>query len=343
VSEQYKVPYLTIRSSKLNSGFIFSDPDYDIPVGLEELYKRYVKEGVPAIYRKAAQEHMEKIKQKIETPSYMEVTYKQYRLLHWEKIRSLFLHYKNKSTRVTSVSFDKKPLLTVFMWNVHKSINILRTMLNKKKWFTTTLPTDLKYFVFTLQYEPENSTTIRSYPFSNQVCVIENIAKALPIGYYLVVKEHRGNQGYRKSKDYKDIWYLPNVIMVPPEYSVNALVSKSVGVITMTSRMGWEALILNKNVIALGTTFYSLLDELKKPRSWAEMRLMINECCDSQPYDESETRKEKIVALAASYIALTHKGKYVFQGSNVLSQDNIKALSEAIIEELKMQQQSRFD
>jgi capsule polysaccharide export protein KpsC/LpsZ len=162
--------------------------------------------------------------------------------------------------------------------------------------------------------------------------MIENLAKALPLGVYLVVKEHRGNQGYRKPRDYRDIWYLPNVMLVPPEYPINELIKGGLGVITMTSRMGWEACVMGKKVIGLGKTFYSVLDEVRKPASWEELRkllLVADDWNNAQP----QQREGRLEALAAAYMSLTCEGKYVFKGGGVGSNENIRLLSEAIVSE----------
>lgn len=335
VCEKNGIQYLTIRSSKLTPGIIFSDPDYDNPVGLAERYKHYVEHGIPREYLTPARDHIEGIKRKVLAPPYMEITKQRYRVFSWDKVISFIKNSKYKATRVTPVSLDMCPVGTSLKWNYHKIRNIWVTRLNKSIWFDSELPVGIKYFVFTLQYEPENSTTIRAYPFSNQICVIENLAKALPLGVYLVVKEHRGNQGYRKARDYRDIWYLPNVKLVPPEYPVNELIKNSLGVITLTSRMGWEALVLGKNVIGLGTTFYSLLDEVKKPHSWAVLRELLRQSAEDDSNVGFDINQSHLEAFAAAYISLTRKGKYIFKGAGVDSADNIKLLSEAIIDELK--------
>lgn len=329
------IHYLTIRSSKLTPGIIFSDPDYDIPVGLAERWKQFAELGIPDEYLAAARNHIEGIRQKVLAPPYMEISKQRYRILSLDKVISFIKNSKYKAARVTPVSLEMCPVRTSLKWNYHKIKNIWITRLNKSKWFDSELPPGMKYFVFTLQYEPENSTTIRAYPFSNQICVIESLAKALPLGVYLVVKEHRGNQGYRKTRDYRDIWYLPNVKLVSPEYHVNELVRNSLGVITLTSRMGWEALVLGKNVIGLGTTFYSMLDEVKKPQSWADLRELLKQSTKTGSKAGFDISQSRLEAFAAAYISLTRKGKYIFKGAGVNSADNIRLLSEAIIDELK--------
>jgi hypothetical protein len=161
------VRYLTVRSSKLTPGIIFSDPDYDIPLGLAERYREYSTAGVPEQYLAAARNHIEGIRRKIETPAYMEVTKQRYRLFHWSRAQAFIKNYRHKASRVTAVSFDQRPVLTSLQWNLIKLWNVWVTRFRRDRWFVGTLPEGLQYYVFTLQYEPENSTAIRSYPFSN--------------------------------------------------------------------------------------------------------------------------------------------------------------------------------
>ena len=94
--------------------------------------------------------------------------------------------------------------------------------------------------------------------YYNQVSVIQNLAKSLPINFKLVVKEHTIMLGKRERNFYREISKISNVLLVNPfENSIN-IVKKSSLVFTMTSTVGLEALILKKPVIALGSVYWKL-------------------------------------------------------------------------------------
>lgn len=333
VCERYGVMYRTMRASKITPGTVFCQDVHEIPVGMLERYKNYLESTIPDEARKQAIEHIESIREKINLPAYMEITGKKYRLLTIRKMWAFLRAILHRKKGTSPVSINKSPLLNSIYWNIHRTYNIWNVRWHKKTWFFNgELPKSTKYFVFTLQYEPENSTSVRAYPFFNQMCVIEQIAKALPLGVILVVKEHKGNQGYRKGKFYKELSYLPNVKLVDANTQVSTLVKNSIGVITLTSRMGWEAIVMRKPVIVIGTTFYSSFEYVKKPKSWGELRSCIREIVSGENYFTKPDYEEKLIAYCASYITSTKKGFYIAKSEKSLSEKNAENLATAIVE-----------
>ena len=80
---------------------------------------------------------------------------------------------------------------------------------------------DEKIIYFPLHVEPERAISISAPFFSDQIEVITNIAKSLPVGYKLYVKEHGSMELYfwRDQSFYKDIIKLQNVRLVHPSVS----------------------------------------------------------------------------------------------------------------------------
>ncbi|HEX3437912.1 MAG TPA: hypothetical protein VHT24_14170, partial [Pseudacidobacterium sp.] len=113
-----------------------------------------------------------------------------------------------------------------------------------------------KFFIFPLHVQPE-ATTLTLAPFCvDQPALIANIAKALPIGYQLYVKEHVMAVGRRSLDEYRRIATTPNVKLIHPDSNVRALIKQSAGVCTIVGTMGFEALMFNKSVITFGRPFY---------------------------------------------------------------------------------------
>ena len=113
-----------------------------------------------------------------------------------------------------------------------------------------------KFFIFPLHVQPE-ATTLTLAPFCvDQPALIANIAKALPIGYQLYVKEHVMAVGRRSLAEYRRIATTPNVKLIHPDSNVRALIKRSAGVCTIVGTMGLEALMFNKPTITFGRPFY---------------------------------------------------------------------------------------
>ena len=54
----------------------------------------------------------------------------------------------------------------------------------------------------------------------NQIEAIRNIARNLPVGMKLLVKEHPAALGYRSVSFYKKVTAIPNVLLVSPGLAV---------------------------------------------------------------------------------------------------------------------------
>jgi len=109
-----------------------------------------------------------------------------------------------------------------------------------------------KFVFFPLHTEEERATLIGAPLYTNQVEIIKNIIKSLPVGYDLVIKEHPAMKlrGWRKISEYKDMMNLPNVKLVHPSLSTNEIIKKSSLVITISSTTGFEAAFYQKSSIS---------------------------------------------------------------------------------------------
>jgi capsule polysaccharide modification protein KpsS len=113
-----------------------------------------------------------------------------------------------------------------------------------------------KYFLFPLHFMDDAQVTFRE-PLLDQLKLIENIARALPEGYYLYVKPHPHYLGEDISHGgLKRLSRLANVKIVEPGTPPIGLMKGSAGLITINSTTGFEAIINGVPVITLGHDFY---------------------------------------------------------------------------------------
>lgn len=113
-----------------------------------------------------------------------------------------------------------------------------------------------KFLLYPLHFHPEASTSILSGSYLNEYEVIKNIAFNLPEGLMLYVKDHVSAWGYPSLEFYKKILALPNVRLLPPTAPTKQLIKNSAAIVTLTSTVGYEALLLNKRVFLFGNVFY---------------------------------------------------------------------------------------
>lgn len=110
---------------------------------------------------------------------------------------------------------------------------------------------DSKFVYFPLHFEPERVLLIGAPFHTNQIEIIKNIAKSLPIDYKLLVKEHPAMKlaGWRKPFYYKEIIKLPNVKLIHPSVDNEEIIKKCSMIISVSGTSGMEAAFYEKPAI----------------------------------------------------------------------------------------------
>ena len=117
-----------------------------------------------------------------------------------------------------------------------------------------------RFVYFALHMQPEATTSPMGGVFVDQYYVVLMIARALPEGVRVVVKEHPKQKLWQRSPDfYKILHAEPNVDFVSLKQNSFELIKQSIAVATITGTVGWEALFLKKPVILFGHIFYKNL------------------------------------------------------------------------------------
>jgi len=132
--------------------------------------------------------------------------------------------------------------------------------------FEKTLGNNPRFIYFPLQMEPERVLLVSARYYTNQISVITNIAKSLPVGFQLYVKEHpiMSIWGWRSTNFYKQIMDLPNVKLIHPSVSSDETISKSSLVITIAGTAAQEAAFQHKPAITFTDQIYSILPSVYK-------------------------------------------------------------------------------
>ena len=147
-----------------------------------------------------------------------------------------------------------------------------------------------KFLYFPLQSEPE-ATLLAFAPFySNQISLIETVAKAIPIDSLLYVKEHptQKDKFWRSIKDYKKIIDIPNVKLLHPKVNSLELVERSQGVIAISGSTGFEALFYKKPVIIFGDEHYEKLSMVTKIKEIGNLSQEIKNALMNYKFNQNE-------------------------------------------------------
>jgi len=156
---------------------------------------------------------------------------------------------------------------------------------------------DEDFAFFPLQAMPEISTMLHSSFYMDQLWLIKQIARSLPLHYKLYVKEAPAMFGYRPRRYYKELKKIPNVKLIKPTVMSFDIIKNSKIVLTNTATSGLEALYFKKPVITFGHAFYNILPMVKRCRTIEDLPSIVKEQLKNFHYDE----KSLIDLIAAIY------------------------------------------
>lgn len=155
-----------------------------------------------------------------------------------------------------------------------------------------------KFIYFPLSTEPESYKLITTPFLSNQLVLVENIAKSIPGEMILYVKEHpvQKMKSWRSINDYKKFMNIPNVKFIHPSVNSQELISKSQAVITAGGATGFETLFHKKPVIIFSDEHYEKLDMVTKISNFSDLSKKIKTSLKNFTY-----KNNQINALMKAY------------------------------------------
>lgn len=313
-----KCRFVNVRQSKLSKGIIFCLDNVDMPVrflsGMQGCLSTIESSSERAI------RDIEAARLKYEMPFYMIKTRRN--LVPDTAKFKLFFERVHYSIKYRSF-FELK-------WSLRWYFKKIRNYVTCRSlgWSSLLHLTGKKYFVFPLHYEPEQSVDIRGFPYS-QIEIIEMISKTLPCDVHLVVKEHRGNRGYRPKEDYLRIIALPNVELLSPDENNKKLLDDTMGVITISGRMGWETMVLGKPLMVCGDSFYK---DISGICIFKGVHTLVKFLSNPEGYIADE---RAVIQKACDYEAAVRKGQFVLNSEGFISNDNIVDFIEGFMDFVK--------
>ncbi len=141
---------------------------------------------------------------------------------------------------------------------------------------------------FPLHFEPELATLLLAPFYVNQIALIQNIAKSLPVHFKLYVKEHPAMLYYRFPSYFKELKKIPNVRLIDTRVNSFDLIRESKIVLTITGTAGWEAVLLKKPIITFGSCFYNKLPQVQHSDNIEELPSLIKESLENHQHNEEE-------------------------------------------------------
>lgn len=151
-----------------------------------------------------------------------------------------------------------------------------------------------RFLLYPLHFHPEASTSILAGAWLNEYEVIRNVAFNLPEGLRLYVKDHVSAWAFPDLDFYRRLLALPNVRLLPPEAPTKKLIRCSEAVITLTSTVGYEALLLKRRVLLFGEVFYAFHKGVTRVDNPAKLHDLLRAQL-ARPVDWDDTYNEDFV------------------------------------------------
>jgi len=185
-----------------------------------------------------------------------------------------------------------------------------------------------KYVLYPIHFQPEATTLVQAPYYLDQASLIEDLAKSLPIGYRLYVKEHFSNRGRRPLSFYNRISAVPSARLLGPDEDSWKLLANASAIATITGSMGWEGLLLGKPVVSFGKVFYAQCPLVHRASEYPKDEwygLM------SRVLLEHEHDEEMLLMFVSAVLQTTFAGfvKNATTFPRALSPDNIENVAKA--------------
>ena len=119
------------------------------------------------------------------------------------------------------------------------------------------------FILYALHFQPERAVVPMAGILSDQLLIIDMLARSLPKGWKLVVKEHpwqlvefsRGECG-RTRHFYQQIASYSNVVLCDASMPTTDFLKKSQAIATVTGSLGWQAIACQKPALVFGAAWY---------------------------------------------------------------------------------------
>jgi len=155
------------------------------------------------------------------------------------------------------------------------------------------------FVYYPLHVDPEFATIVMAPMHTDQLAVVEALAKSIPLGMNLVVKEHRPMMGLRPLSFYKRLKGMPGVILASPFENPLSLIKRAALTCVITGSAAWEAIQLKRPALIIGEPpFLALGQGFVHCPDLSRLPEAVVEALKTPPVDD-----ERLVLYIASVLA----------------------------------------
>ncbi|MDA7546243.1 hypothetical protein N8870_05345 [Alphaproteobacteria bacterium] len=157
-----------------------------------------------------------------------------------------------------------------------------------------------KSIFYAMHFQPEQSTLTQGNWYLNQIALIENISKSLPLGYHLIIKEHPWGRGTRPIWQYQYLSNFHNIMFC--DAGTKDIIQKTKAVLTISGSIILEALVLDKPAIMFGKNFFDYAELIYKIDNISELPNILFNILVLEKRLSKNKREEELNRLLLSYL-----------------------------------------
>ncbi len=182
------------------------------------------------------------------------------------------------------------------------------------------------FLYFPLHYEPEASTMVAAPFITNQLALVESLAKAVPAGWRVAVKEHLPMLGRRPSGFYRRLADMPKVMPISPFESSFRCIEAAQVTAVITGTAGLEAMLLGRPAVFFGPSPIHVVGEgYVRCDNLSELGEAIELALQSPPASETAL-VQFLAALFANSVEM--KAASVWGGTAAITPEEVAAQAE---------------
>jgi hypothetical protein len=343
IAYKYKIPYLNIDYPRFE---MYKIPTFNlglsVPSFFENEYTSFVLKDDVQLENEYDYIHKIRNKSKIMSSVFKGTITSQYKpvnifsFLKYLIVKSLYffnvyiIKGNIKIVKHGSIIFTS-PLKHFYFYI---KVELKKQILLRKNIYFENPVKDEPYVYMPLHLIPESTTFVKSPFYINELFLIEQISKSLPISWKLYVKEHQAMVGERSLKFYNRIKKFPNVRLVQLNFydDPKPWIENSKGVITISGSTAYEAAILGKKSIIFSDVPFRLIEGITKLDSFEKLNSKISEFgkIDNIKSCAAYIAAVKSVGIEIDLKYLVSESEEIINGSKVISQkfkENITLLT----------------
>lgn len=260
------IPFAQLRHTRIGNRVIVDTTPYDQLEPVRDAFERFVLTGaMPQASIDPAKAYLAAVRAETSVPDYLAFHARRVhqRLRPAQQLRMILGSLRTAARdRIRRQQLDlRQPSPLTLCAQELKAAARTRKLLRSGPFRPQGWRPSRPFAFFPLHVDPEASTMVQSPMHTDQLAVIEAIAKNLPGNMTLLVKEHLPMLGRRPLGYYDRLAKLPGVELASPFEPGTALVRDATLTTAISSTAGWEAMVFGRPALLVAFPPYGMVND----------------------------------------------------------------------------------